>query len=262
MARARNEPLISALVRALESRGEAAMARAAARAAARALDATAVRLRWDDGDTALVAVWPAGASVLPAGATIAFRGGAVQARPRRSGGPPPAARRAVAAALALAAAGWRRARRDARRDPLTGLPNRAALVEELSRAWSAAIRYGAPLAVGVADVDGFKAWNDRRGHAAGDRALRRVAQALRAGCRAADFVARWGGDEFVLVLPHATRAGATAFARRVAARLRNPSVTIGWATHPEDSVRSAMALLRRADAALRRARAASRRGAG
>lgn len=87
----------------------------------------------------------------------------------------------------------------AQRDPLTGLFNRAALREALHACLDAAAREGGALAVMVLDLDGFKPVNDRFGHAAGDIALRNVADALLRLARESDRVARLGGDEFALV---------------------------------------------------------------
>ena len=87
----------------------------------------------------------------------------------------------------------------ARLDPLTELPNRRALVEHLGRTFASARREGDVFAAGIIDLDDFKAINDRFGHAAGDYLLQTVAQRLRDNVRANDFVARQGGDEFVLV---------------------------------------------------------------
>ncbi len=82
-------------------------------------------------------------------------------------------------------------------DALTGLANRLAMRERLDAEWSACRRRGTPLSILILDVDHFKRINDRFGHAAGDEALRRVAEALRAVARASDLVARFGGEEFV-----------------------------------------------------------------
>jgi diguanylate cyclase (GGDEF)-like protein/PAS domain S-box-containing protein len=98
-----------------------------------------------------------------------------------------------------------RMRHLATHDPLTGLPNRAALTDELERAVARQERSGRGLAVLFCDLDGFKPVNDRHGHAAGDAVLATVAERMRAVVRDADFVARLGGDEFV-VLCEATGA--------------------------------------------------------
>ncbi|MGC8697544.1 MAG: diguanylate cyclase domain-containing protein, partial [Halothiobacillus sp.] len=84
-------------------------------------------------------------------------------------------------------------------DALTGLPNRAALMQHLTQAIARARRQGSALAVGMLDLDDFKPINDQLGHAAGDELLRLVTHRLRAQLRETDFLARLGGDEFVLV---------------------------------------------------------------
>ena len=102
-------------------------------------------------------------------------------------------------------------------DPLTRLPNRRRFEQVLEAEWRRAARTGTPLSVLVADLDSFKAFNDAHGHPAGDTCLRQVATALRAGLRrAGDFVARWGGEEFVAVLPGTPASDA----RRIAESLR------------------------------------------
>lgn len=87
-----------------------------------------------------------------------------------------------------------------REDALTGLFNRRHVDAALALEWERARRFGRDLSVAVADVDHFKAVNDRFSHAVGDEVLRRVAEILRAGTRAVDVVGRWGGEEFVLLL--------------------------------------------------------------
>ncbi len=255
MRRSGAEMFALAAARALAAPDDARLLRELARAAARALGAETAAIRFHDAKETVSGEWRAPSARAKAAQPrrFDFSGGELQAI-----FPPPlrgeiSTMKTVAATLALAAAGWRRARRAARRDPLTGLPNRAALREALARAWSEAERYGAPLAVAVADADGFKAWNERYGHAAGDRALRRIARALRRGARASDFIARWGGDEFVLLLPRTDRAGAEALALRLSAATR-PALTIGVAARAEDAARGPADLLRKADAALRRAK--------
>ncbi len=87
-----------------------------------------------------------------------------------------------------------------RRDALTGLPNRRAFEEELAREAARAARSGAPLSVAILDVDRFKAVNDTLGHEAGDNVLRAVARFLARHVREADYVFRWGGDEFIVLI--------------------------------------------------------------
>jgi diguanylate cyclase (GGDEF)-like protein/PAS domain S-box-containing protein len=94
----------------------------------------------------------------------------------------------------------RRTRHEADHDPLTGLANRRALERTLEAALARAASRGRSVGVLMLDLDGFKAVNDRHGHAAGDEVLREVARRLRRSVRERDVVARLGGDEFVVVL--------------------------------------------------------------
>jgi diguanylate cyclase (GGDEF)-like protein len=100
-------------------------------------------------------------------------------------------------------------------DYVTGVGNRAAAERYLSWSLEVASRYGRKVSVVFADVDGLKAVNDRDGHAAGDRLLRRTAQTLVRCARQYDRVFRWGGDEFLLVLPRADLAAASGLIRHV-----------------------------------------------
>ncbi|MCX4074363.1 GGDEF domain-containing protein [Aeromonas caviae] len=84
-------------------------------------------------------------------------------------------------------------------DPLTGLPNRRALMQELTRLFSLSDRAGHPVLIAFIDLDGFKGINDTHGHEAGDRLLTTMARQLSAVLRAGDLLARMGGDEFVAV---------------------------------------------------------------
>lgn len=151
-------------------------------------------------------------------------------------------------------------------DALTGLGNRHALDERLQADWGHVERRGASLAILVADLDRFKAVNDRLGHPGGDRLLRATARALRDSVRGGDFVARYGGDEFVVVATGCGLDGAVAVAerfRRSMAAAQPPdasaatTVSVGVAAvEPGDE--EAEAILRRADAALYQAKAAGR----
>lgn len=91
-------------------------------------------------------------------------------------------------------------RHDAQHDALTGLLNRRSFDDAVVRFSSRADRYGWPFALALLDLDGFKAVNDRHGHAAGDATLRDVGAALRRSLRLGDVAARVGGDEFALIL--------------------------------------------------------------
>jgi diguanylate cyclase (GGDEF)-like protein len=103
-------------------------------------------------------------------------------------------------------------------DPLTGLGNRRHMEVVMAHAWAAA-RRGEPLAVMALDLDGFKEVNDARGHDAGDELLCSVGLALRTEARGSDVVVRYGGDEFLVILPGGSVDGALALAERVRRRV-------------------------------------------
>ncbi len=86
-------------------------------------------------------------------------------------------------------------------DPLTGLANRRSIQQQLERSFAEAERYGSDLACAMIDLDGFKQVNDGLGHQTGDKLLQTAARVLSANCRRSDVAGRYGGDEFVLLLP-------------------------------------------------------------
>lgn len=116
----------------------------------------------------------------------------------------------------------------ARRDPLTGLNNRRGFIQQAQLRWQqAAAAPGQRLAVVMLDLDHFKQVNDRHGHAAGDSALVAVAALLASSCRLGDVLARWGGEEFVLLLPDTGLAHAHALAERMRQRVESQPVLAG-----------------------------------
>jgi diguanylate cyclase (GGDEF)-like protein len=108
------------------------------------------------------------------------------------------------------------ARRLARVDALTGLGNRRALDDALTVQVGNSARSGDPLSVGLVDLDGLKRINDRFGHLEGDRCLREAARAMEGALRSSDVCFRWGGDEFVVILPDTDRDGAVLVLTRMA----------------------------------------------
>lgn len=155
----------------------------------------------------------------------------------------------------------------AQTDALTGLPNfrafRTRLEEELKRAR----RYHTPLAAVMIDLDNLKPINDQLGHAAGNRAIVALAEAVTEQLRETDFAARYGGDEFVVLLPHTSSAEARALAERLRRSIRRVAVedtrmplraSLGVAALAAGTEASADALIRAADAALYRAKRTGR----
>jgi diguanylate cyclase len=103
----------------------------------------------------------------------------------------------------------------ASRDDLTGTYNRRHFLAQAEREWARSRRYNMAAAMLMVDVDHFKAVNDRHGHLAGDLMLRSIAQAMRDTLRQADLLGRFGGEEFVVYLPHADTLGALDAAERI-----------------------------------------------
>ncbi len=112
-------------------------------------------------------------------------------------------------------------------DPLTGLANRELLNTRLEESTQKTQLSGRPMAVTFLDLDGFKPINDQLGHEAGDRVLIEVAQRLRSVVRAGDAVARFGGDEFVVVCDECDRSAAEELAGRIGEAIRQPLDGIG-----------------------------------
>jgi diguanylate cyclase (GGDEF)-like protein len=125
-------------------------------------------------------------------------------------------------------------------DPLTGLANYRRLLEVLDSEIMRHSRTGRSFAVLLLDLDKLKKINDAHGHLVGSRALCRVANILRIHCRAIDTPARYGGDEFVVILPESESAAAVQVAQRVSEQVNSDgdepsiSVSIGIAVHPQD----------------------------
>jgi len=137
----------------------------------------------------------------------------------------------------------------ARLDPLTGIANRRAWEEEIQRAMARSRRDGSPVTVGLLDLDGFKAYNDDWGHVRGDELLRSFTARWREPLREVDLLARYGGDEFAVLLPGSSVEEARLVIQRLrAASAALPSFSVGLAGW--DGAESAEALMARADAAL------------
>jgi len=142
------------------------------------------------------------------------------------------------------------------RDPLTGALSRAYLDDALQATLDAARRERRRVTLCLLDVDHFKSINDAYGHRRGDEALREVARRIQREIRSSDLMIRYGGDEFVLILPDLTRSQSVALAERLLARVQATpcpgvpplrlSISVGVATFPDDAD-TAEALIERAD---------------
>lgn len=148
---------------------------------------------------------------------------------------------------------------EARTDGLTNLPNRRALDEDLKRRMAEWRRYRAPFSLALLDIDSFKRINDRYGHPMGDQVLHKVAATLRATMRDADLVARFGGEEFAVIMPATTEEASHRAVERARTAVESvllvvdgeelrPTISCGVAqAQDNDDIAS---LLQRADAAL------------
>ncbi|MGB5198904.1 MAG: diguanylate cyclase [Sedimenticolaceae bacterium] len=152
----------------------------------------------------------------------------------------------------------------ARLDALTGIPNRRLFEEELEKEWARAERDNSSLSVITADIDHFKEYNDRYGHPAGDRCLKKVAKTMEGALlRPADTVARIGGEEFAFLLPQTTLSGAKSVAQLMSKHIialnlphegapatGQVTLSFGVASSDQSSIISAAELLRASDMAL------------
>jgi len=152
----------------------------------------------------------------------------------------------------------------ATRDELTGLHNRRFGLELLNQAVQRGRRYGEQVAVAMLDLDHFKAINDQHGHAVGDAVLAECSQFIKRALRSSDTLIRWGGEEFLLILPGIDRFSAQATVNRILARLKqrslsraslNVSFSAGVSEHHDQTPE---ALLEETDRALYRAKHAGR----
>lgn len=153
-------------------------------------------------------------------------------------------------------------------DEFTGLPNRRAFMRRAEEEAGRARRYGTPLALAIIDLDKFKDINDTYGHAAGDAVLRCYAERVLTSFRHYDMVARYGGDEFSVLLPSTGKAGALDALRKVRSRAANTRCEFGGALRPVPTFSAGLtlyvpgesieSLLRRADRVLYRAKQSGR----
>lgn len=112
-------------------------------------------------------------------------------------------------------------------DSLTFLPNRRQIIGDLQREVIFADHYGTPLAISLLDIDHFKSINDTHGHVTGDEVLRKLADELREHIRHPDTIGRYGGEEFLVILPHSTVIAATEQAERLCKYVRSLVIQAG-----------------------------------
>jgi len=160
-------------------------------------------------------------------------------------------------------------RRSARLDALTGIPNRSAFLDSFQHTLAQAARGGWPVALLMADIDKFKTVNDTYGHLAGDAVLRAVAQRLQAGLRAQDTLGRYGGEEFLILLPDTPVSGARTLAQHLRHSVEQMvvpwegqsiavTISMGVSAQIPAGVQDAQPLIDRADQAMYAAKHAGR----
>lgn len=148
-------------------------------------------------------------------------------------------------------------------DTLTGISNRRLFDKVLLRSFEHAQRYQRPMSVVIVDVDGFKSINDTFGHQAGDEVLRSIASIMQSSMRVTDFLCRYGGEEFAVILPETGLEDANRFADKIrqalASRKMNPigrpvTISAGVATFPHSGFSRPAEVLEAADQAMYRAK--------
>jgi len=147
-------------------------------------------------------------------------------------------------------------------DPLTGLHNRRFLMDRLLQEMQRSDRHGEPLAFAMIDLDGFKTINDLYGHVLGDKVLRAVGNAISRSIRVSDLAARYGGDEFAVILPQTPPEGAMRVCERLlraiseagfqddSGKICRVTASLGLAYYPADDVETPEDLVHSADGAL------------
>jgi len=158
-------------------------------------------------------------------------------------------------------------KRRATHDGLTGLPNRDAYQNRLEEELNRKSRYGGPLTLVIADVDFFKRINDNYGHLAGDKVLQLLAKAMRKSLRDVDFIGRYGGEEFVILMPETNAQEALAATEKLRIKVENSPfnfrkervpITMSFGISEFHALEDGETVFERADKALYQAKAEGR----